>query len=70
MNIKTATSEQRLTAIAELIEAVVDRCLADDGPVGDTRTEMTADEMRYIYKLAKGHFPTLRSRKKARELKA
>lgn len=50
--LKTSTS--RLAEIAEIIEAVDRRCSAVDGPVSDTRAEMTAAEMRKIYQLAKG----------------
>lgn len=43
----------RLDGIAEIIENVDDRCMAHDGPVGDTREEMTREEMREIYRSAK-----------------
>jgi hypothetical protein len=39
--------------IVEIIERVDNRCMAADGPVTDTRAEMTADEMVKIYRLAK-----------------
>lgn len=45
---------RRLRRIAEIIEAVDERCLAHDGPVGDTREEMSKKEMQEIYDLAKG----------------
>lgn len=43
----------RLAEIARIIEYVDNRCLAADGPVTKTRHEMTDDEMRAIYHLAK-----------------
>ena len=43
----------RLAEIARIIEYVDNRCLAADGPVTKTRHEMTDDEMRAIYALAK-----------------
>jgi len=49
------TSEyHRLAGIAAIIEAVDQRCLAADGSVTPTRCEITGDELRQIYKLAKG----------------
>jgi len=45
--------EARLKAIAEIIEAVENRCLAVDGPVRPTLEEMRPTEMVKIYKLAK-----------------
>lgn len=45
---------RRLRTIAAIIELVDLRCMAADGPVSDTREEMTADEMRQIYRLATG----------------
>jgi hypothetical protein len=45
---------ERLRRIAEIIEEVDRRCMAYDGPVGNTREEMRDDEMREIYKLSKG----------------
>ena len=48
------TAGARLTEIARIIEYVDNRCLAADGPVTKTRHEMTDDEMRAIYALAKG----------------
>lgn len=48
------TPEERLREIARIIEDVDGRCLRYDGPVGDTRAEMTAEEMRRIYALASG----------------
>lgn len=44
---------ERLAEIARIIEDVDNRCLAADGPVTKTRHEMTDDEMRAIYALAK-----------------
>ena len=43
----------RLAEIARIIEDVDNRCLAADGPVTKTRHEMTDDEMRKIYQIAK-----------------
>lgn len=43
----------RLQRIADIIERVENRCMATDGPVTDTRKEITKAEMRRIYKLAK-----------------
>ena len=43
----------RLAEIARIIEYVDNRCMAADGPVTKTRHEMTDDEMRAIYALAK-----------------
>lgn len=48
------TPRERLLEIATIIEDVDNRCMHHDGPVGDTRAEMTPVEMRRIYKLAKG----------------
>jgi hypothetical protein len=45
---------KRLAQIAAIIEAVDQRCLAADGPVSNTRHEMTDHEMRTIYWLAGG----------------
>lgn len=47
---------RRLRAIAAIIEIVEVRCMAADGPVTDTRAEMTADELRQIWRLASGDF--------------
>lgn len=47
------TYEQRLDAIAEILEIVDNRCAAADGPVTKTRHEITDEEYRRIYKLAK-----------------
>lgn len=44
----------RLREIADIIESVDQRCAAADGPVSDTRHEMTDKEMRRIYRLAIG----------------
>lgn len=44
----------RLVRIAEIIEAVDNRCAAADGPVTPTLQEMTPEEIMEIYKLAKG----------------
>lgn len=47
--------ETRLERIAQIIESIDDRCLASDGPVTETRLEMTPEEMKDIYRLAKGN---------------
>lgn len=47
----------RLNRIAEIIEAVDNRCMADDGPVTPTLAEMQQDEISEIYALAKGRNP-------------
>lgn len=57
----------RLADIARLIEDVDDRCLAADGPVTKTRHEMTDDEMREVYRLAK-HGPSVSSKPDHTEL--
>jgi imidazolonepropionase-like amidohydrolase len=48
-----AKARTKVQIITDVIEMVDNRCLAYDGPVGDTREEMTAAEMRRIYKAAK-----------------
>ena len=45
---------RRLNRIAEIIEMVENRCMASDGPVGRTISEMTNDELKEIYRLATG----------------
>lgn len=47
-----ATERGRLARIAEIIEAVDNRCMAADGPVTPTLSEMTQAEISEIYKLA------------------
>ena len=47
------TDDQRLQKIAEVIEAVDARCMAVDGPVTETKDEITSKELMQIYKLAK-----------------
>ena len=44
----------RLRRIAEIIEAVDNRCMAVDGPVTTTLNEMRQREISEIYELAKG----------------
>jgi len=51
--VKKQTPAQRLAAIAALIERVENRCMAADGPVSNTRAEMTDAEMRKIWLLAR-----------------
>jgi len=53
-NPKNMTKDERLAEIVLIIETVDNRCLAVDGPVSDTREEMTVEEMRRIYQLAIG----------------
>lgn len=45
---------KRLHAIRNLIDAVEQRAMAVDGPVNNTRDEMTDAELRRIYQLAGG----------------
>jgi hypothetical protein len=54
-----ATDEQamlraRLFAIKEIIDTVENRCMAVDGPVTNTRVEMSDAELQRIYRLAGG----------------
>lgn len=51
---KAVDNQNRLTQIAHIIELVDQRCLCADGPVANTRDEMTDQEMRQIYLLATG----------------
>lgn len=48
------TPEQRLSAIADIIEAVDTRASAVDGPVTPTDQEITLKEIQEVYRLAKG----------------
>lgn len=57
-DVLTEELSRRLHAIAQIIEAVDNRCMAADGPVTPTLKEMTADELKKIYKLAK-HAPKI-----------
>lgn len=50
----TITEAERLAEIAHIIERVDNRCMAAEGSVTPTRLEMTDDELRTIYRLAKG----------------
>lgn len=43
-----------LDGIAKIIETVENRCMAVDGPVTNTRLEMTDRELRQIWLLASG----------------
>lgn len=45
----------RLKRIAEIIDLVEQRCLIVDGPVANTRHEMTDQELRMIYEIALGY---------------
>ena len=51
---RTPVLEKRLLRIAQIIEAVDNRCAAADGPVTPTLKEMTQAEISHIYDLAKG----------------
>jgi hypothetical protein len=53
LGVENAYLEDRLRKIAIIIENVDQRCTAADGPVSNTRIEMTDDEMRQIYRLSK-----------------
>lgn len=46
------TPTERLAKIADIIEAVDNRCMAVDGPVTPTHREITAAEILGIYLLA------------------
>lgn len=46
------TPGERLREIADIIERVDRRCMAADGPVTSTLSEMTQQEISRIYKLA------------------
>lgn len=48
------TDKQRLNEIAQILEWVDNRCMAADGPVTLTKDEITTEELRRIYQLAKG----------------
>jgi hypothetical protein len=50
---KCAKAFRKVQIITDVIEMVDNRCLHYDGPVGNTRDEMTDAEMRRIYKAAK-----------------
>ena len=47
------TDKQRLKEISEILEWVDNRCMAADGPVTLTKDEITTEELRRIYQLAK-----------------
>jgi hypothetical protein len=49
-----AMGRARLSSIKEIIDGIENRCLAADGPVTNTRHEMTDEELRRIYRLAGG----------------
>lgn len=44
---------RRLEKIAAIIEQVDNRCMAADGPVTPTNEEITLEELKQIYELAK-----------------
>ena len=50
---KALSNKERLRRIAQIIEAVDDRCTAADGPPTPTHKEITLAEVRKIYRLAK-----------------
>lgn len=51
MKPRSPTPRQRLAQIAFIIEQVENRCMAVDGPVTNTRLEMTDAELRRIWRL-------------------
>lgn len=53
-NMALIDCRKRLKAIAEILEAVDNRCMAADGDVTPTKDEITADELKKIYQLAIG----------------
>lgn len=55
MGIQVCEARERLDAIAQIIENVDNRCMAADGPVTPTLKEMTQEEIKVIYELAKLH---------------
>lgn len=55
MGIQVVEARERLDAIAQIIENVDNRCMAADGPVTQTLKEMTQEEIKEIYELAKQH---------------
>jgi hypothetical protein len=60
------TPTQRLRAIAQILEDVDNRCMAVDGPVDQTRDEITDEEYRRIYVLATNKIRKIQARKNAR----
>lgn len=52
---KSYTPLSRLEQIAHIIELVDQRCLVADGCVPKTQDEITTEEMRQIYLLARGY---------------
>lgn len=55
--------------IAQIIEDVDDRCMADDGPVSTTREGITNREIVTIYRLAKNGRISLAARGEGRRKK-
>lgn len=49
-----AMANTRLTSIKEIIDGIENRCMAAEGPVTNTRHEMTDEELQRIYRLAGG----------------
>jgi hypothetical protein len=49
-----AMRQARLDSIKEIIDGIENRCMAADGPVTNTRHEMSDEELRRIYRLAGG----------------
>lgn len=53
--LKVIALQKQLDEIASIIERVDLRCMAADGPVTKTQLEITTEEFREIYQLAKSH---------------
>lgn len=53
-NDELAMAKARLFSIKEIIDSIENRCMAADGPVTNTRHEMSDEELRRIYRLAGG----------------
>jgi hypothetical protein len=53
-SISNMSARDRLKEIKIIIEAVDNRCMSHDGPVGKTLDEMTQEEMSRIWKLSGG----------------
>jgi len=59
---ENAKLRHRLFQIVSIIDGVDNRCMAADGPVSNTRQEMTDEELRQIYRLATGKLKVWRKR--------
>ena len=66
MNKRPPRAMRRLARIAEIIEAVDQRCMAVDGPVTPTLKEMTQAELSEIYVLASRAKPATRRAARSR----